>query len=222
MKSLFANITLLLLVFLLVAVNINLMGCSFMKKDDRITKLPDNKKAYFNHPEIVQNNTKEGNFILRNLNKDVVNAAEVMEIAEKMRRILIESKGLGLAAPQLGVNKKVVVIMRVDKENKPIEVCINPEITWMSEEKEIDYEGCLSVREGIGKVARSIKIKVKYETIGDQVVEEEITGMAARIFQHEIDHLAGILFIDKKTSDPLITLEEYLEIKEKRKSAGKE
>ena len=80
----------------------------------------------------------------------------------------------------------------------------------------------MSVKEGIGKVVRSLKIKVKYQTIDDRVVEEEVTDIIARIFQHEVDHLSGILFIDKKTDDPLITLEEYLKIKEERKAAGKE
>ncbi len=192
-----------------------------MKNNGRVTKLPDDKNAYFNHPEIIQNSNKEGDFILRNKNKDVEKAADIKDVVEKMRRILIESKGMGLAAPQVGENIKVALIMRMDKENKPVEVYTNPEIKWVSEETEIDYEGCLSVREGIGKVARSKKVKVKYQTINDQVMVEEISGLTARIFQHEVDHLAGILFVDKRTGDPLITLEEYLKIKEKRKAAEK-
>lgn len=222
MKSFFENRKLVLLVLSLVTVAIHLTGCSFMKKNDRTTKLQDDKKSYFNHPEIIQNNNKEGNIILGNENADVENTTEIMELVEKMQRILTESKGLGLAAPQVGVNKKVVVIRRVDKENKPIEVYINPVIKWMSEEKETDYEGCLSVREGIGKVVRSKRIKVRYQTIDDRELEDDVTGMTARIFQHEVDHLAGILFIDKKTDDPLITLEEYMKIKEERKAAGRE
>lgn len=217
MKSLFVDITLLLLI----AININFTGCSSMKNNGRVTKLPDDKNAYFNHPEIIQNSNKEGDFILRNKNKDVEKAADIKDVVEKMRRILIESKGMGLAAPQVGENIKVALIMRMDKENKPVEVYTNPEIKWVSEETEIDYEGCLSVREGIGKVARSKKVKVKYQTINDQVMVEEISGLTARIFQHEVDHLAGILFVDKRTGDPLITLEEYLKIKEKRKAAEK-
>lgn len=205
---------------LLVMLNISLIGCSTMKKDAPVVKGPKKDNTYFNHPDIVQNNTKEGDLILRQKNKSIRNSGEIIELTEKMRSILIESKGLGLAAPQIGVNKMVALITRVDKVDKPIEVIINPEILWMSDEKEADYEGCLSVSQGVGKVARSTRIKVQFRNMDNQIIEDELSGMAARIFQHEYDHLNGILFIDKKTDDPFLSLEEYLEIKKMRKEKG--
>lgn len=207
---------------LLSMLTISLIGCSTMKKNAPAVESPEKDNAYFNNPNIIQNNTEKGDRILRNKNTSVRNSKEIIELSERMRAILIESKGLGLAAPQVGVNKKVALIKRVDKVDKPIEVIINPEILWMSDEKEADYEGCLSVRQGIGKVARSTRIKVRFQDMDDRIIEDELSGMAARIFQHEYDHLNGILFIDKKTDDPFISLEEYLEIKKKRAEKGLE
>jgi peptide deformylase len=215
MMNLFINRFVLLLML-----TTSLIGCATMKKDAPAVESQD--KAYFNNPNIVQNNTEEGDRILRSKNTTVRDSMEILELSERMRTILIESKAVGLAAPQIGVNKRVAVIKRVDKADKPIEVVINPEILWMSDEKEADYEGCLSVREGIGKVARSTRIKVRFQDMDNRIIEDELSGMAARIFLHEYDHLNGVLFIDKKTDDPFITLEEYLEIKKMRAEKGLE
>lgn len=110
--------------------------------------------------------------------------------------------GVGIAAPQVGLNRRVVAVQRFDKEGEPFEVYPNIRIISASEEKEAGAEGCLSVPDRRGEVLRSKKIIIEYVDIlnlnGDSlVVRETIQGFTAVIFQHEIDHLEGVLYIDR-------------------------
>jgi peptide deformylase len=113
-----------------------------------------------------------------------------------MVKLMIESKGCGIAAPQVGVNKRLFIAVL---DNERIELFVNPVILSHSEETEIDTEGCLSVPEKHGEVERYTTIKVKYFN-GKEVKTEEYDGMNARIIQHEYDHLQGVLYIDKATN----------------------
>lgn len=101
--------------------------------------------------------------------------------------------GLGLAAPQIGKNIRIVV---VTLNGKPV-CMINPEITKRSWAKEWDEEGCLSVPNYYGQVQRNKKINCIYTTPEGKKVKVQTKEMDARVIQHEIDHLDGILFIDK-------------------------
>lgn len=109
-----------------------------------------------------------------------------------------ENEGVGLAAPQVGVGCNVVLVRRFDKEGEPFEFYINPKITSYSEEQNVGGEGCLSVPDMYGEVERSCFVTISYrdgETFRKQ--KEQIEGFTAVIFQHEIDHLNGVLFIDR-------------------------
>lgn len=116
----------------------------------------------------------------------------IKELAEDLIDTMIEEEGVGLAAPQVGVLKRIVV---VDIGEGPI-ILINPEI--LNEEgEEIDDEGCLSVPGKSGKVSRPKKVTVKYTDIDGEEKTVEGRGLLARAFCHEIDHLEGILYTDK-------------------------
>lgn len=116
----------------------------------------------------------------------------IKELAQDLIDTMIEEEGVGLAAPQVGVLKRIVV---VDVGDGPITL-INPEI--LNEEgEEIDDEGCLSVPGKSGKVLRPKKVTVKYTDIDGEEKTVEGRGLLARAFCHEIDHLEGILYIDK-------------------------
>jgi len=108
--------------------------------------------------------------------------------------------GVGLAAPQIGILEQIVVIEFGDEEDeeapKKLYTVVNPEITRMSNEKLMGVEGCLSVPGVVGDVERSLSIVVKGQNRNGQKVKYKLSGWVARIFQHEIDHLTGVLFTD--------------------------
>lgn len=107
------------------------------------------------------------------------------------------NEGVGIAAPQVGILRRIIAVQRFDKEGEPFDFFINPEIISYSENKEEGEEGCLSIPGVTGKVSRSQNIILKYndsETFEQR--EETIDGFTAVIVQHEVDHLNGILFID--------------------------
>lgn len=116
----------------------------------------------------------------------------IEKLLDNMLDTLYDANGVGLAAPQVGVSKRVVVI---DVGEGPLEL-INPVIT-AKEGEDLDDEGCLSIPGITGQVARAAKVKVEaLNRQGElQVIEGE--GLLARCLQHEIDHLEGILFVDK-------------------------
>lgn len=109
-----------------------------------------------------------------------------------------ENEGVGIAAPQVGVLRRVVVVQRFDKAGTPFEVYVNPEIVERSEEVTLGPEGCLSVPDRRGEVLRASAITIRYrDAVTFEPREEHIEGFSAIIFQHEIDHLDGILYIDR-------------------------
>jgi len=146
---------------------------------------------------------KEGNPILRTICEDVDLTTEKEEISKLVMNMLDTVKsvdGAGIAAPQIGITKKVIVIRDI-KNNKFFEM-INPEILWTSFDKQFEYEGCLSIldenNEPIHKrIVRYDRIKVKWQDLDDNIHEERINDrLLSRIIQHETDHLKGKLFID--------------------------
>lgn len=108
-----------------------------------------------------------------------------------------ENEGVGIAAPQVGILRRIIAVQRFDKEGEPFEIYINPEITFYSGNKLSGPEGCLSVPGLRGLVERSTDITVRYRD-GASFEErcENVSGFTAVIFQHEIDHLSGRLYID--------------------------
>ena len=123
--------------------------------------------------------------------------AEVRKLAEDMADSMYEAEGIGLAAVQIGVAKRVIVMDLDQKDGKSNwRVFINPKITWASEEMATFEEGCLSVPEIWDDVERPARIKAEYLDLDGKKVEIEADGMLATCLQHEMDHLEGILFID--------------------------
>lgn len=118
------------------------------------------------------------------------------------------SVGVGIAAPQVGILKNIIWVQRLDKENLPFEVYLNPKITNYSEKKQRVTEGCLSIpnrSETLNSRAQSITIE--YDTMDAVHKTETIEGFTSVIFQHEIDHLNGILYLDhlaKEMNDAVI------------------
>ncbi len=108
--------------------------------------------------------------------------------------------GIGLAAPQVGVNKRMVVVglpKGQDDEEYPLILMINPKITQKSSETEVGEEGCLSLPNLRGNVVRSLWVEAEWLDIKGKKMKKMITGFGAKVIQHEIDHLDGVLISDK-------------------------
>jgi peptide deformylase len=122
---------------------------------------------------------------------------EIRALAEDMLDTMYDAPGIGLAAIQIGVAKRVVVMdtAKKEEERRPV-VLVNPEITWASEETNTYEEGCLSIPEYYEEVERPAKVRLRYTDLSGQTVEQEAEGILATCIQHEIDHLDGVLFID--------------------------
>ena len=123
--------------------------------------------------------------------------AEVKKLVAEMFDTMYEAPGVGLAAIQLGVPKRVVTIdaTRGEEEKQPIAL-INPEIFWISEEKIGHEEGCLSIPEYLDEVERAERVRFRFLDLEGKPHEVEADGLLARVVQHEIDHINGVLFID--------------------------
>lgn len=150
--------------------------------------------------------------ISKEISPDEINSKEIKNIIQKMLKIAnVEQKNkkrpimVGLAAPQIGISKRIILVDTkangkglVGKMNKfsssTIKVYINPGIIWKSKREVEWYEGCFSIPGVCGIVKRSQSIKIKALGISGELIEEKHKEYIARIFQHEIDHLNGILF----------------------------
>ena len=123
--------------------------------------------------------------------------AEVRRLMDDMLDTMYGSIGVGLAAPQVGVARRVIVIdvAREGEKARPMRMA-NPEILWRSEEKTVANEGCLSLPEHYADVSRAAEIRFRYLDEENEIREMEATGLLATCVQHEIDHLDGLLFVD--------------------------
>ena len=122
---------------------------------------------------------------------------EIRKLVDDMTESMYAADGIGLAAVQIGVAKRVIVIDLDQKEGAKNPIAyINPKIIWASDEVAVFEEGCLSVPEIWDDVERPARIKAEYLDIDGKRVELEADGMLATCLQHEMDHLAGVLFID--------------------------
>ena len=133
-----------------------------------------------------------------------VNAKPVAKVDEKVRRLMddmvetmYESIGIGLAAPQVGVAQRVIVVdvAREGEKANPVRIA-NPEILWRSEETTLANEGCLSLPEHYADLVRPAEIRLRYLDHENEIREIEAKGLLATCIQHEIDHLDGVLFVD--------------------------
>ena len=127
--------------------------------------------------------------------------AEITKLMDDMLETMYLAPGIGLAAPQVGVTKRIIVVDvgKSEEERSPHRM-VNPELVWTSDELSIYEEGCLSLPEHYADVERPDCIRVKYldDTNTERVIEAE--GLLATCIQHEMDHLEGVLFVDHLTS----------------------
>jgi peptide deformylase len=145
--------------------------------------------------------TPGGRGVLRAQARRLVPADDVALLERRMRSSLAASKGVGIAAPQVGLGVAAILVMHGARpavsggEVRPrVEFYVNPRIVERSDEVTLDYEGCLSVADVCGMVRRNRMVVVEHGVAPQRV---EASGFDARIFQHEIDHLEGVLFIDR-------------------------
>ena len=122
---------------------------------------------------------------------------EIRTLVADMFETMYEAPGVGLAAIQVGVPSRVIVmdLSKREAESEP-RVFINPEITWSSEERSPYEEGCLSIPDVHEDVERPSRVKVRYLDLDGKLQEEDAEGLFATCIQHEVDHLNGVLFID--------------------------
>lgn len=123
---------------------------------------------------------------------------EIRALADDMLETMYDAPGIGLAAPQIGVMKRILVMDCVKDEDaapRPM-VLMNPEVTWSSEETNVYEEGCLSLPDLYAEVTRPAEVKVSWLGLDGKTHEEAMDGLWATCVQHELDHLNGKLFID--------------------------
>lgn len=151
------------------------------------------EEAWHRHGEIV----KLGDPILRTVATPVARiSGDVRRLVTRMARILKEANGLGLAAPQVGVSARVIMYDMGDG----LRVLVNPQIIGTAGDQDDPPEGCLSIPGLQGKVKRANEVRVKAFDERGRQFHRRATELEARVIQHEIDHLDGILFIDR--ADP--------------------
>lgn len=169
------------------------------------------------------NESETDNELLRRTSAPALMEGEGYNLLERyMMDVLLDEQGVGIAAPQVGINRRLIIVQRMDKENNPFEYYYNIVIKEKRGGKAVGWEGCLSVPAGFGKVERWQDIDIEYDALEDGKLvrkSENIKGFTAVIFQHETDHLDGILFVDKKVDEPLVPKDEYREMRLKEKAA---
>lgn len=119
--------------------------------------------------------------------------AALSELCDNMCETMFSAGGIGLAAPQVGVSQRIIVVE--NNHGEPI-VMVNPEIIWHSQQTQIFSEGCLSIPGVYYEVQRFESIRVKYQTVHGKDCSMVCDGLLAVCVQHEVDHLNGILYID--------------------------
>ena len=126
---------------------------------------------------------------------------ETLKLMNNMVETMNSANGIGLAAPQVGASKRVIVvdISSRDEKAEPIRMA-NPEIIWVSEEDEFREEGCLSLPEQYAEVLRPKNVRVRYVDHENEIREIDASGILSVCVQHEIDHLEGTLFVDHLSS----------------------
>jgi peptide deformylase len=135
--------------------------------------------------------------ILSALSTDISTADPLLGLlAQRMYLSVTDpsTNGVGIAAPQVGINRNAIWVKRFDKPGLPFEFYVNPKIAWKSELMQLGAEGCLSIPDMRDNVVRSYAIQISYTTLSGTQQTEVVEGFTAVIFQHEIDHLYGVLF----------------------------
>ncbi len=144
--------------------------------------------------------TVPNDVLRKNARKVKVFDDNLRTLIDDMVETMRDAPGVGLAAPQIGVLEQIVVIEFGDEEDEEapakLYTVVNPEIKRMSNDKVMGVEGCLSIPGIVGDVERSTSIVLKGQDRNGKKVKYKLNGWVARIFQHEVDHLTGVLFTD--------------------------
>jgi peptide deformylase len=153
--------------------------------DLRVLKYP--------HPSLRAENVE--------VTEEELQSGEIGKIAKEMFLVMYATKGVGLAAPQVGINKRLMVYNQSGDKKKWLEevIMVNPKIVEYSEGVDVEREGCLSFPGMNGEVQRSKWIKVEAMSLKGKKIKKKFNGWEARIFQHEYDHLDGIVYPDRLT-----------------------
>jgi peptide deformylase len=156
---------------------------------------------------ILLTTDRRDSLFLRQLSSNIdikKNKKELQHLIERMRVTLKNSDGVGLAAPQVGISRNIFLFTRYDKPGFPVEVVINPQILSYSFNKvAFSGDGCLSIPDLWGVTERNETVQVRYYNANNELIEEKIKGhqrpqdFTSIIFQHEFDHLEGVLFTDR-------------------------
>jgi peptide deformylase len=151
---------------------------------------------------VLQTTAKKDSLLLRTKSEEIHNFnnnALLDTLAARMLSTVQDSAslGVGIAAPQVGILKRVILVQRFDKKGEPFETYVNPKIIKKTTLKQDCREGCLSIPDISGTTTnRSYAVMIEYSTLSGEKHTEMVEGFTAVIFQHEIDHLEGTLFID--------------------------
>lgn len=165
--------------------------------------------------------TELGNPVLRQRAPRVKNIsdAEIQELIDDMIHTAVEASGVGIAAPQVSESLRIFIIAGAQSSRYPeapeteVRVVINPEIVSVSDEVEKGWEGCLSIPGIRALVPRYKSIRAVYRDRGNNLVEEDFSDFAARVFQHEYDHINGVVFLDRVESlREIITEKEFMKL----------
>ncbi len=141
-----------------------------------------------------------GDPVLRTPTVDVTAFDETLrDDVERMAAIMRDASGVGLAAPQVGSLRRLLVL-RPEGDGPVVALC-NPRVVWRSDEEDVAEEGCLSLGDITVEVSRPVAIRVEAQDLAGHPVELEPEGFEARVIQHEVDHLDGVLILDRTTPE---------------------
>lgn len=174
----------------------NSMAKNFTEREKKIiSAAAPSDKMY-----VLQTNVEPDSIILRATSEDIKYDDPLLPTLTARMYATVqdpEHAGVGIAAPQVGINKNIIWVQRFDKQEHPFEVYLNPKIIWRSKLLRKGMEGCLSIPNLREDVVRSYSIEIQYTNKAGKEVKEVVEGFTAVIFQHEVDHLYGILFPDR-------------------------
>jgi peptide deformylase len=172
------------------------MAKNFSEKEKAIIENGDTQTKL----HVFQTTNDKELAVLKASSQDIKIDDPLLETLEKRMLVTVQHpdhSGVGIAAPQVGINKNLIWVQRFDKPNEPFEFFINPKIIWRSKLTRLGAEGCLSIPDRREDVERSYAIRLQYWDKKGNIIEENIEGFTAVIFQHEVDHLYGILYPDR-------------------------
>jgi len=171
--------------------------------------------------KIIRQIAQLGEPVLREVAKKVTHPSDpaIQALIDDLLVTVVDANGVGIAAPQVYVSLSLFIVASRPNPRYPSApdmepiAMINPELLWVSDDKEKGWEGCLSIPGLRGVVPRHRRVGVRYFTRKGELREEEYSNFLARVFQHEFDHVQGVVFIDRmESSRELVTEKEYLRL----------